>query len=143
MILNSHLSGDGAHGNRLYPEAVDPRVLSPQTLAFIGDGVYELMVREKLVCEANRPAGALHRLSVSLVRAEAQAQAAKRILPLLSEEELAVFRRGRNAHTARTDPDYHSATALEALFGYIYLRGDIDRLRALFAHSMEDTGSGL
>lgn len=143
MILNSHLSGDKTGGNRLVPGAVDPRSLSPLALAFVGDGVYGLMVREKLVCEANRPAGALHKLSVSLVRAEAQAAAAKRILPLLTEEELAVYRRGRNAHTARTGGEYHSATGLEALFGYIYLSGDIDRLRALFAHSVEDTDTGL
>ena len=80
-----------------------------------------------------------HDLSVSLVRAEAQAQAAARILPLLDDREEAVFRRGRNAHTARTGEDYHSATGLEALFGYLYLCGNIDRLRALFAVGLGDT----
>ncbi len=123
---------------RLYPKEVDARALSPLALAFVGDGVYELMVREKLACEANRPTGVLHKLSVSLVRAEAQAAAAKRILPLLTEQEAAVYRRGRNAHTARTGEDYHSATGLETLFGYLYLNGNIDRVRTLFVHSMED-----
>lgn len=123
---------------RLYPQAVDPRTLSPVALAFVGDGVYELMVRERLACEANRPGGALHRRAVSLVRAEAQSAAMERLLPLLTAEEAAVYRRGRNAHTTRTGDDYHRATGLEALFGYLYLQGEIGRLRALFAAAMED-----
>ena len=90
---------------RLLPEDVEPRNLSPLALAFVGDGVYELMVRERLVCQANRP---------------------------VTEEEAAVFRRGRNAHTARSGGDYHRATGLEALFGYLYLRGETDRIRELF-----------
>ena len=89
---------------------------SPLALAFVGDGVYELMVRERLVREANRPAGVLHKRTVELVRAEAQAAAMERLLPLLTEEEAAAYRRGRNAHTARTGGDYHKATGLEALF---------------------------
>lgn len=123
---------------RLYPQAVDPRTLSPAALAFVGDGVYELMVRERLACEANRPGGALHHRAVSLVRAEAQSAAMERLLPLLTAEEAAVYRRGRNAHTTRTGDDYHRATGLEALFGYLYLQGEIGRLRALFAAAMED-----
>ena len=70
---------------RLYPQPVDVRELSPLTLALVGDGVYELMVRERLCCLANRAAGELHRLSVRVVRAEAQAAAAERIEPLLTE----------------------------------------------------------
>ena len=107
--------------------------LSPLTLAFVGDGVYELMVRERLVGEANRPAGVLHKRTVELVRAEAQAAAMEQLLPLLTEEEAAAYRRGRNAHTARSGDDYHKATGLEALFGYLYLSGRIDRVRELFA----------
>lgn len=119
--------------DRLYPQEVDARSLSPLTLAFVGDGVYGLMVREMLACQANRPNGTLHRLSVSMVRAEAQSSAMDVLLPLLTEEEEAVFRRGRNAHTARAGGDYHRATGLEALFGYLYLSGSIDRCRELFA----------
>ncbi len=119
--------------DRLVPQEVDLRTLSPLTLAFVGDGVYELMVREALACQANRPNGALHKLSVSLVRAEAQSAAMELLLPLLTEEETAVFKRGRNAHTARAGGDYHRATGLEALFGYLYLSGNIARCRELFA----------
>lgn len=124
--------------DRLYPEEVDVRTLSPLTLAFVGDGVYSLMVREKLASEANRPNGALHNMAVHQVRAEAQAAAMERLLPLLSEEEEAVYKRGRNAHTARSGNDYHKATGLEALFGFLYLAGRIDRVRVLFAAAVED-----
>lgn len=117
---------------RLVPRDVDVRTLSPLTLAFVGDGVYELMVRETLVCSANRPNGDLHKLSVSMVRAEAQSAAVDKLLPVLDEQEAAVFRRGRNAHTQRAGSDYHRATGLEALFGYLYLTGNIERLRVLF-----------
>lgn len=117
---------------RLAPMEVDVRTLSPLTLAFVGDGVYELMVRETLTCRANRPNGELHKLSVTMVRAEAQSAAMETILPLLTEDEIAVYKRGRNAHTARAGGDYHRATGLEALFGYLYLTGNIPRIRVLF-----------
>lgn len=122
---------------RLFPEKVDIHTLSPLTLALIGDGVYELMVRERLVCEANRSAGDLHRLAVKVVRAEAQSAAMERLEPLLTEQETAVYKRGRNAHTARTGMEYHRATGLETLFGYLYLKGDIPRVRELFEICME------
>ena len=121
---------------RLLSDGVTPSSLSPLTLAFVGDGVYGLMVREHLACEANRPVGTLHKASVDLVRAEAQSVAMERLLPLLSEAEEAVFRRGRNAHTSRNSPEYHRATGLEALFGYLYLDGQRDRLRELFREAM-------
>lgn len=123
--------------DRLLKNPVDLHTLSPLALALVGDGVYELMVRERLLCEANRSAGELHRLAVSLVRAEAQAKAMQKIEPLLTEEESAVYRRGRNAHTSRTGSDYHRATGLETLFGYLYLKGDSDRVQALFSACME------
>ncbi len=123
--------------DRLYPEQVDVRTLSPLTLAFVGDGVYSLMVRERLVSLANRPNGALHNMAVHQVRAEAQAAAMERLLPLLTEEEEAAYKRGRNAHTARSGNDYHKATGLETLFGYLYLAGRIDRVRELFQIAVE------
>ena len=123
---------------RLYPQELDLHTLSPLALAFVGDGVYSLMVRERLLCEANRPVNDLHRQSVRDVRAEAQAAAMGRIMEHLTEEEEAVFKRGRNAHTARSGADYHRATGLEALFGYLYLDGRIDRVRELFALCVEE-----
>ena len=120
---------------RLYQKDIDLHTLA---LAFVGDGVYSLMVRERLLCEANRPVNDLHRQSVRDVRAEAQAAAMGRIMEHLTEEEEAVFKRGRNAHTARSGADYHRATGLEALFGYLYLDGRIDRVRELFALCVEE-----
>lgn len=126
------------HPERLLGGDVNPATLSPLTLAFVGDGVYGLMVREHLACEANRPVGTLHKASVDWVRAEAQSAALERMLPLLTDEEQGVYRRGRNAHTSRNSPEYHRATGLEALFGYLYLSGNTARLRELFAVAMAD-----
>ena len=124
--------------DRLYPMDVDIHTLSPLALAFVGDGVYSLMVRERLLSQANRPVNDLHRLAVAEVRAEAQSAAIKRILPVLTEQEEAVFKRGRNAHTARSGADYHNATGLEALFGWLYLSDRLDRVRELFALCVEE-----
>ncbi len=121
---------------RFYPKDIDIHTVSPLALAFVGDGVYSLLVRERLLTIANRPVGELHRLAVDAVRAEAQAEAMDRLLPLLTEEEQAVYKRGRNAHTARNSAEYHRATGLEALFGYLYLDGRIERVQQLFAIAM-------
>lgn len=123
---------------RLYPQDIDLHTLSPLALAFVGDGVYSLMVRERLLSQANRPVNDLHKMAVQAVRAEAQSAAMEKLLPLLTEEEEAVFKRGRNAHTARSGADYHRATGLESLFGYLYLAGRIDRVRELFALCVEE-----
>ncbi|NLA77553.1 MAG: ribonuclease III [Clostridiales bacterium] len=114
-----------------------PRLYSPLTLAFLGDAVYSLLVREALVRQANRPAGELHKRSVRFVSAAAQAAAVRGILPILSEEETAILKRGRNAHSSHTpknqsESDYRYATGFEALMGYLYLKGDTDRLEELF-----------
>ena len=123
--------------NRWIDKEIDTKELSPLALAFVGDGVYEMMVREMLVCEANRSANDLHKASVKLVRAEAQAAAMDKLEALLTDAEAAVFRRGRNAHTARNDAAYHRATGFEALFGYLYLNNEFDRIRELFDICME------
>lgn len=125
--------------DRLFKEYnCDADQLSPLTLAFLGDCVYDLFVREMLVCQANRSTRKLHSCAVEKVKASAQAQACEKILPLLTEKEMAVFKRGRNAHPHHMPKngnprDYHFATATEALFGYLYLKGEIDRLRELFS----------
>ncbi len=123
---------------RFLSQPMDVHTVSPLSLAFIGDGVYELLVREHLLSGVNRKNGQLHKLSVSMVCAEAQAAAMDRLMPLLTDREVAVYKRGRNAHTARTGDAYHSATGLEALFGYLYLDGQIDRIRELFSVVVEE-----
>ena len=112
-------------------------------LAHVGDGVYELLVRSSLCAEGHTAIQDLHRETVHLVNASAQAKAMDRLLPLLTEEELAVYRRGRNTKVHGIPPkasvaEYHSATGLEALFGWLYLQGRTDRLSELFAQIMEE-----
>ncbi len=114
----------------------NPNLLSPSVLAFVGDAVYGLMVRTALA-EVNRPSGELHKLSVKLVNATAQAEAFKLIESELSEKELSVFKRGRNFKTGNTPKnssggDYHTATGLEALFGWLYLSNENERAKSLF-----------
>jgi len=119
--------------------AIDPSQMNPLSLAFVGDGVYELFVRETMVQNRDAKVRDLHTKAVSRVRCEAQAKAAREVLlPVLTEEEQAVYNRGRNAHVGHVPKnasiaDYHAATAVEALFGYLYLKGEITRLRELFA----------
>ncbi len=121
---------------------VKPNELSPLTLAFIGDTVFDLLVRENLICEANRPANDLHNLAVQKVKASAQAEFVEKILPHLTEAELAVYKRGRNAKSGHlpknaSQSDYHMATGFEALIGYLYLSDEIERIKELF-HIIEN-----
>ena len=121
---------------RLYGKDINADTTSPLTLAFVGDAVFSLYIREMLVCEANRPVGQLHKLSVNWVKAEAQSKGMRAILPLLTEKETEVFKRGRNAHTSHTPKnqsgcDYHYATGFEALVGYLYLKDETERLNLL------------
>jgi len=123
----------------LHP-ALSPRGLhhlSALALAHVGDGVFELMVRVKLCLTGHPTAAGLHRRSVTHVRAGAQAEYARILWELLTDEERAVFLRGRNAEThtrpqAATREEYRQATALEALWGYLYLTGRQMRLEELF-----------
>ena len=111
--------------------------LSPLTLAFVGDGVYDLLVREYLVRQANRPVGELNKTKVAMVNCKSQAQFASKLMPHLNEKEVAVYKRGRNAAPKSiakngTVAEYHSATGLECLFGYLYLSGEKGRIDELF-----------
>lgn len=123
--------------NSLLEKTADVSSLSPLTLAFIGDTVFDLLTRTDLVCEANRPVNALHTAASKRVCAAAQAEAIKKIMPILTEDELAVFKRGRNAHTGgipknASSADYHHATGLESLFGWLYLKGETERITFLY-----------
>ncbi len=110
---------------------------SPLTLAFYGDAVYEQLVRERLVKTANMPVNKLHKLAVLHVKASYQSRAVDNILESLTDEEVAVFKRGRNA-TSNTVPkssnpvEYRRATGLEALFGYLHLSEQYSRINELF-----------
>ena len=120
--------------------------LSSLGLAHLGDSVFEVMVRSWLCLHGKAKAKDLHRATVHYVAAPAQAERAERILPLLTQEEADVFRRGRNTapHSvpkAATRAQYQAATGLEALFGWLYLQGRTDRLNELFSIMMEGEGA--
>ncbi len=123
--------------DKLLENKITPQTMSSLNLAFVGDSVYELLVREYLATRDSRRVGELNREKVSLVNCYSQTKALEKILPLLSEEEEAVFKRGRNV-TVNSVPknstlkEYHTATGLEALFGYLYLTDNIERIRQLF-----------
>ena len=111
----------------------DIRAYSPLTLAYIGDAVYELVIRSVVVERANRSANDLHKMSVKYVKAEAQAKMIEALLEVLSEDELAVYKRGRNAKSYTmaknaSMSDYRKATGFEALMGFLYLSGQTDRM---------------
>ena len=117
--------------------------ISSLGLAYLGDGVYELMVRAYLCLRGKATNKGLHRAALDYVAAPAQARRVQKILPLLTAEEQDVFRRGRNSHTAAIPKgasvaEYHTATALEALFGWLYMRGETERLNQLFTLMMEE-----
>ncbi len=118
------------------------RLLSPSTLSFVGDAVFGLLVRERLA-EINRPSGELHSASVPFVSANGQVKAYELIKDVLSEEETAIFKRGRNFHTGRSPKNashgnYHIATGVETLFGYLHLCGENERVNELFSLIWED-----
>ena len=118
------------------------RSLGSLALAHVGDAVFELMVRLYVCSSQGKTSTKLHREAVTLVNAHAQADAIRRILPLLTEEETEVYKRGRNTKVNYVPKhadvgDYHAATGLEALFGWLYLMERKERLNALFGAIME------
>ena len=123
--------------------AEEIRPISSLGLAHIGDCVYELMVRSWIVCHGRLTNGGLHKETVKYVSAPAQAAAVEKILDMLTEEEMAVYKRGRNTRVNSVPKNadraqYHAATGLEALFGWLYLNDEHPRLNELFAKIMEN-----
>ena len=111
-------------------------------LAHIGDGVFELLCRSHLCAGGGKKVGDLHKATIAMVKAPAQAKLTEKLLPLLTEEELAFYRRGKNAHVhavpkSATREEYAKATGLEALFGALYLMGRTDRLNELFCIAID------
>ena len=119
------------------------RAISSIGLSHMGDAVFEILVRTWLCAHGKATGKGLHQATIALVRAESQAEKAERILPLLTEEEAAVFRRGRNAQVHSVPPhasraQYGEATALEALLGWLWLKGRKARINELFCTMMEE-----
>lgn len=121
----------------------DPASLSPLTLAFIGDTIFDLIVRTKVIERGNAPVNKLHRYASNVVNAAAQAEIVEKIKDNLTEEEYNIWRRGRNAksYTSAKNAsikDYKSATGLEALLGWLYLDGKMDRILELILPVVSD-----
>lgn len=127
---------------------VDVRTYSPLTLAFIGDGIYDIIIRTVIVEHSNRPVNELHRRTSRFVKANTQALMIQALLPVLTEEEEAVYKRGRNAksHTTAKNAslmDYRMATGFEALVGYLYLQDKTERILELVKKGLAEIGMEL
>ena len=119
-------------------QQLSPEQYSPLTLAYIGDAIYEIYIRTIIVTRANAPVHLLHEKSSALVRAGKQSEIVGILEPLFTEKERQVYHRGRNAkaYTKAKNAgilEYRRATGLEAVMGYLYLKGDLDRIRELLA----------
>ncbi len=120
----------------------DIKTYSPLTLAFIGDSIYDLVIRTTVVESGNAPVNKLHRRASKLVQASAQADLYHKIKDALTEEEITIFKRGRNAKSFTTAKnagvvEYRTATGLEALIGYLYLTDQMDRVMELIKPVIE------
>lgn len=126
-------------------EQQDIRTYSPLTLAYIGDGIYDLVIRSIVVGKGNTQASQLHKKTSSMVKAKAQSDMIETLLPELTEEEETVYKRGRNAKSPTmaknaSMSDYRRATGFEALMGYLYLKDEFERLVQLVEMGLERTG---
>lgn len=126
-------------------EAVDASSYSPLALAYIGDAVYELLIRTRVINRGSVQVNKMHKKSASLVKAETQANLIKELMAELTPQELAVYKRGRNARSASsaknaTMIDYRMATGFEALIGYLYLNEEYGRLLILVHNGLEKIG---
>lgn len=132
----------GKIAEELNLEKKDAGIYSPLVLAYVGDAVYELFVRTKITTEGNTQVNKMHKKSADLVKAETQAKIIRALMDELSEEEQAVYRRGRNAKSYTSAKhasisDYRTATGFEALVGYLYLDSQTDRLCQIISKSLE------
>lgn len=132
-LMNDFLNSDGGNIIAEY---------SPLALAFIGDAVYEVYIRTYILSKGNMPPHKLHILASNFVKAKSQATIMHGISEYLTEEELEIARRGRNAKSGTIPKnaditDYKNATGLESLFGYLYLSGNMSRLKELFEASVK------
>ncbi len=119
-------------------QPTDPKLLPGATLAYMGDAVLEVLVRQRLIESGQTQSGKMNKLALSFVKATEQSKAVDRILPHLDEEEEAIFKRGRNAHgisapKSAATGEYRRATGFEALFGYLWLGEKTERAEELFA----------
>ena len=126
-------------------EDTDIRSYSPLTLAYIGDAIYELVIRTILVEKGNTQVNKLHQRASKLVKASAQSEIIEKLKPYLTEEEMGIFKRGRNAKSFSmaknaTMKDYRMATGFEALMGYLYLTEQFDRMAELLGKGLEQMG---
>ncbi|MBS6644665.1 MAG: ribonuclease III [Clostridiaceae bacterium] len=124
---------------------IDVRTYSPLVLAYIGDAVYEVVIRTKVINHGSMQVNKMHKKSSSLVKAETQASLIKALEEELTEEEKAAYKRGRNAKSASTAKhatviDYRMATGFEALIGYLYLTEQYERMITLISHGLEKIG---
>ena len=126
-------------------EPIDVCSYSPLALAYMGDAVYEVLIRTRVMNRGSTQVNKMHKKSASLVKAEAQARMIQALQEELTEEETAVYKRGRNAHSASSAKnasirDYRMATGFEALVGYLYLTGQYERLLKLVHDGLERIG---
>lgn len=126
--------------------SVNPNQISPLSLAYIGDAVYEVYIRSYIMRDINMPVSKLHRASTKFVSAKAQAKVYHKIEDKLREDEIAVFKRGRNAHSYTSAKnadiiDYRISTGFEALIGYLYVKKDTKRLEEIISLCIESVES--
>ena len=128
--------------NEYFDFEVLPGQISPLSLAYIGDAVYEVYIRSYIMHRENMPVSKLHKASTRFVSAKAQAQIVKGIMDILTDEEITTYKRGRNAHSYTSAKnadivDYRMATGFEALIGYLYIKKDIQRLEEIITKSID------
>ena len=126
---------------------VEPEGYSPLTLAYIGDSIYDLIIKTKVISEGNKQVKKLHQETSSMVQASAQSEMMRVLQPLLTEEEHAVYRRGRNAKSVspaknQSLTDYRRATGFEALMGYLYLKDEFERMVELIKIALGEEDEG-